>query len=81
MTNENKHPEYVKALEVLRDLAPWDLIKLFIEAHTGIDVKDTEYYPDDLEDSINECAGEICEIINRVKSESVVIGAERSGER
>ncbi len=72
MTNENKAPEYDELLEMLRRLDQWELIKLYVEAHTGIDVEEAEYYPDDLEHLINNCAGEISKIIDRVKSKAVI---------
>ncbi len=72
MTNENKTTEYDNLLEMLRRLDQWELVKLYIEAQTGIDVEEAEYYPDELEDRINDCAGEISKIIDRVKSKAVV---------
>lgn len=72
MTDENKHPEYDKLLEELRRLEPWELVTLYIEAQTGIDVEEAEYYPDELEDRINTYAGEISKIIDRVKTKAVV---------
>ena len=72
MTNENRTPEYDNFLESIRGSEPWEIVKLYVEARTGICVEEAEYYPDELEDRINECAGEISKIIDRVKSKAVV---------
>ncbi len=72
MANENKNPEYDSLLEVLSRLDQWEVVKLYVEARTSICVEEAEYYPDELEDRINECAGEISKIIDRVKNKAVV---------
>ncbi|MEJ7862354.1 MAG: hypothetical protein WKF90_12055 [Pyrinomonadaceae bacterium] len=72
MTNENKTHGDDELLEMLCRLDQWEIVKLYVEARTDIDVEDTEYYHDELEDRINECAGEISKIIDRVKSKAVI---------